>query len=67
MNNPAGRPADLIREAWALRFGINSFSRIDHKLTDALMCQLSHCKTDSCRRLILGISVKLHEDLACKE
>ena len=51
-----GRKADPIREAWHLRFGIvESFRRSD-RLTLALMLQLSQCRNDEARRLILGIS-----------
>lgn len=52
--NPVGRPPDLVREAWCLRYGLK-WRRTDHQMPDSLMRQLSFCKSDAARRLILGI------------
>ncbi len=61
MSNPAGRaPPDLWREAWARRFGICGTKAAN--LTDSLMEQLSFCKSDEARRLILGIKPKETHD-----
>jgi hypothetical protein len=53
--NPGPKP-DMVREAWELRFNLKPCARKDHRLTEAMMAQLSFCKTDECWRLILGIS-----------
>jgi hypothetical protein len=54
MNNPVGRPLDVVAAAWALRFGLNE--RAQYRLLDSEMAQLSSCRSDEARRLILGIS-----------
>lgn len=54
MSNPVGRPPDPVREAWMMRFKMPE--NRSHEFTDALMAQLSHCRSDSARRLILGVS-----------
>lgn len=51
----AGRPPNEQRQAWALRYGIGTIRSL-RQLTTPLMCQLSCCKSDECRRLILGKS-----------
>lgn len=56
MSNAAGRPAEPIREAWAMRFGLDSH-RMRMQLTDALLWQLTRYRNDEARRLILGISI----------
>lgn len=43
-----------VRTAWAMRYSLTHKQRA--QLTPALMAQLSYCKTDACRRLILGKS-----------
>jgi hypothetical protein len=60
MSNPYGRPRDLVRDAWAIRFGM-SYDDVYRLLTVAMMNQLSRCKSDECRRLILGISEQYHD------
>ena len=52
-HHTGGRPPCLIREAWAERFGLSRQARTD--LTESIMAQLSHCKGDEQRRIILGI------------
>lgn len=55
---PNGYP-DPIREAWVLRFGLSrrpDSSDADHGMPDTLCAQLSYCKSDEARRLILGVS-----------
>ena len=53
--NPAGRPMDPVREAYVLRFGVDLY-QASRLLDNALLCQLSECKSDEARRLILGKS-----------
>jgi hypothetical protein len=47
---------DPQREAWILRFGLVEWKHKDHRLSWDLTRQLSQCKGDEQRRLILGIS-----------
>ena len=54
MSNPVGRPPDLVAQAWALRYGMTVMQC--YRLSDLLMRQLSFCKTEEARRIILGIS-----------
>ena len=57
MKHAGGRPPNapsLEREYWAARFGLSHQAKSD--LTKALMVQLSLCKGDEQRRLILGVS-----------
>jgi hypothetical protein len=57
--NPAGRPLDnLERHAWCERFGLNLGSDRRNYMTDAFLAQLSLCRTDEARRLLLGVSEK---------
>lgn len=54
--NLGGRPVDPIREAWKLRYG---FSRRQAKrLVTSLLIQLSMCRSEEARRLILGVKEK---------
>lgn len=53
-----GRPVCLVREAWTLRYNLTPKQR--SKLTEALMAQLSFCKSDSARRLILDAREGAH-------
>ena len=54
MKHPVGHPAEPVREAWAMRFGIKGkFQRL---LTSAMCWQLCRCRDDSARRLLLGVS-----------
>ena len=62
MSSPAGRRADLMRLAWAMRFGITHRVHNSDDLRDALLRQLSFCKSDEARRLILGIKPKETHD-----
>ena len=52
-----GPKQDLVREAWMLRFGL-TYEHARRELSDSLIAQLSYCRSDECRRLILGISKK---------
>jgi hypothetical protein len=55
MSHPGGRPADPVREAWALRFGLTEKQRFKF-LTSEVCWQLSMCRSDEARRLLLGVS-----------
>lgn len=55
MSNPGPKP-DIVREAWEMRFRLTPWKRKNHRLTEALMAQLSFCRSDEARRIILGIS-----------
>ena len=61
-----GRPSNLERDAWQLRFNISPCNP-RRGFTDDLLCQLSHCKSDEARRLILGVSRKSKEPIAEKQ
>ncbi len=52
----------ILREAWRTRFGITASHERD-TFTEELLCQLSFCKDDSARRLILGVSEKSDEPI----
>ena len=54
MSNPVGRPLDQWRQAWKMRFGLGDAQA--KALTEQLMRQLSFCKSDEARRIILGKS-----------
>ena len=55
MSHPGGHPAEPVREAWALRFGLTRKQRIT--LLSVKKCeQLSMCRSDEARRLLLGVS-----------
>jgi hypothetical protein len=56
MPNPVGRPPDIERDAWMLRFGMSEGKA--KELSDIFMRQLSLCKSDEARRIILGITIK---------
>lgn len=62
MSNPVGHPTEPIRKAWAMRFGIDDRHHKCTDLTDQMMNQLSRCKSDEARRIILGISEKYTND-----
>ncbi len=47
---------DPIRKAWVLRFSLTPCHARGDKLPDAMLHQLSLCKNDEARRLILGVS-----------
>lgn len=51
------RHPDLIREAWAMRFKIE-FRKPHRDLPDSLLSQLSQCKNDEARRILLGCTEK---------
>ena len=51
-----GGYADPIKEAWAIRFKLRKYMKYPSKMPASLCNQLSHCKTDECRRIILGKS-----------
>lgn len=50
---PVGRPADEIRLAWTLRFSLTP--RQSRDLNCLFMKQLSQCRSDEARRLLLGV------------
>jgi hypothetical protein len=49
-----GRKIPADKQAWCERFGITG--KQARNLSDSLMAQLSYCRSDECRRLILGVS-----------
>jgi hypothetical protein len=53
--HPVGHPAEPIREAWAMRFGLHT-PKQRAKLTTFLCWQLCQCRDDEARRLLLGKS-----------
>lgn len=54
MKRPEGHPAEPVRLAWALRFGVKgNFQRL---LTSAMCWQLCLCRNDVARRILLGVS-----------
>jgi hypothetical protein len=53
---PFSGPPDMVRDAWVERFEMADWHRRADKLGDSDMAQLSHCKSDEARRLLLGIS-----------
>lgn len=55
------RPPDIIREAWCLRFNLHNRDEDRGFMCASLMRQLSRCRSDEARRLILGISLHAHE------
>lgn len=55
-HDQGGRHRCSIRDSVALRYGID-LSLHHHFLTDKLMAQLSFCRSEEARRLILGIRV----------
>jgi len=57
-----GRPGDIHRKAWAESLDLHahySKLRVYRILTWGMMEQLSQCRDDSARRIILGISEKM--------
>jgi hypothetical protein len=46
----------MIRKAWCMRFGISWTPKHRLWLTDEICWQLSQCRSDEARRLILGLS-----------
>ena len=46
--------SSAIREAWSLRYELTDKKR--YLITESFCNQLSCCKTDEARRLILGVS-----------
>ena len=53
-----GGYSDPIHEAYMLRFGLSKKYLRQEQLPDALCKQLSECRSDSARRLLLGVSEK---------
>jgi hypothetical protein len=53
-----GRPSCLIRQAWAEYLDLHGIDdrNISRFLPDELCAQLSYCKDDEARRLIVGTS-----------
>ena len=56
MKHTGGRPVELIRLAWAMRFGLHT-RRQRRMITPFLCWQLCQCRNDEARRLILGMSI----------
>jgi hypothetical protein len=54
--NCAGRKPNIVRDAYIERFNLPLWRRADHWLNDRLLCQLSLCRSDEARRLLLGVS-----------
>lgn len=55
MKHTGGRKAEPVRDAWAIRFNLTRKQRAC--LLNVRMCQqLSMCKSDEARRLLLGCS-----------
>jgi hypothetical protein len=50
-----GRPIEACRWAWMLRLGLR-YKKPSRNLPDAILAQLSYCRSDEARRIILGIS-----------
>lgn len=50
-----GPKMDPRRHAYMLRFGIVRTKKSSRCITDALMMQLGACRSDSARRLLLGV------------
>lgn len=63
MGYGSGRKMCMVREAWVLRFNIEA-TRPHRLLNDKVMCQLSMCRSDEARRLILGVSIAEDQELA---
>lgn len=56
MGASVGRKPDIVREAWEMRFGLPPRSLFHEYLPiEWVLNQLSCCKSDEARRLILGI------------
>ncbi len=52
-----GGYSDPILEAWALRFGLDYHTSFVRRLLSERTCwQLSMCRDDEARRLLLGVS-----------
>jgi hypothetical protein len=64
MSNPVGHPPDppnLEREAWMERFGFAVHQRPNRDFPASLMRQLSCCRSDEARRIILDRTEKYVE------
>jgi hypothetical protein len=48
-----GRPKDAVMDAYAERYGLNDGKK---KLLRTFVVQFALCKTEECRRILLGIS-----------
>jgi hypothetical protein len=55
MKRYLGHPGKLIRDAWATRYCLTKRQRVT-LLCSAKCEQLSMCRTDECRRILLGVS-----------
>jgi hypothetical protein len=51
-----------IATAWRERFVLDIIARGKPRLTDAFLWQLSMCRSDAARRLILGVSERIEND-----
>ena len=52
---------DPIVEAWEMYFNLPPYY-FSHQQTDAICTQLSQCKNDEARRLVLGISEQVNHE-----
>ena len=48
-----GRPKDAVMDAYAERYGL---SKKKKKLLKTFIVQFALCKTEECRRILLGVS-----------
>ena len=63
-SNPVGRPGCQISEAWRLRFDLTERQmRLDSIGVERLLAQLSYCRSDEARRLILGTSQRTDSEV----
>ncbi len=51
-----GRPIEPCRWAWILRLRLRNTLSRRRLLSDAFLSQLSYCRSDEARRIILGVS-----------
>jgi hypothetical protein len=57
-----GRKRDLVRDAWAERYGKDiRYIRGRYMFSEAGMAQLCRCRSDEARRLLLGIGEQVEE------
>ena len=59
--HPGGHPAEMVRYAWALRYGLTA-KQWYALLTPQMCWQLGMCRSDEARRLLLGASRRWGDD-----
>jgi hypothetical protein len=57
MSRLPGVPKDLVRQAWSMRYEKQT-THPARWLSEAMMAQLSFCRSEEARRLLLGLSEK---------